>query len=192
MRCSLLLGQHLCSKNQPNSLCRNVDLFVYRVLYDKVLLYVSDIVNLYFEHQLKCASQHCNVYPNVSAIFFFSAKLIMLCKYWYHLKPTWCQFVNEYNLCISELDVSCQCSYHEGCANYIRVCSDTANKMFWFSAGNAIRPIALRAVSAIARALPGFPILATGGIDSAESGLQFLHSGASVLQVPFFSLKYKN
>ncbi|XP_069823822.1 dihydropyrimidine dehydrogenase [NADP(+)] isoform X4 [Dendropsophus ebraccatus] len=49
--------------------------------------------------------------------------------------------------------------------------------------GNAIRPIALRAVSAIARAIPGFPILATGGIDSAESGLQFLHSGASVLQV---------
>lgn len=49
--------------------------------------------------------------------------------------------------------------------------------------GNAIRPIALRAVSAIARALPGFPILATGGIDSAEAGLQFLHAGASVLQV---------
>lgn len=50
-------------------------------------------------------------------------------------------------------------------------------------AGTAIRPIALRAVTSIARALPGFPILATGGIDSAESGLQFLHSGASVLQV---------
>lgn len=49
--------------------------------------------------------------------------------------------------------------------------------------GNAIRPIALRAVSAIAKALPGFPILATGGIDSAESGLQFLHVGATVLQV---------
>ncbi|XP_023660318.2 dihydropyrimidine dehydrogenase [NADP(+)] [Paramormyrops kingsleyae] len=49
--------------------------------------------------------------------------------------------------------------------------------------GNAIRPIALRAVSAIAKALPGFPILATGGIDSAEAGLQFLHAGASVLQV---------
>uniref|UniRef100_A0A2K6EH40 Dihydropyrimidine dehydrogenase [NADP(+)] n=1 Tax=Propithecus coquereli TaxID=379532 RepID=A0A2K6EH40_PROCO len=49
--------------------------------------------------------------------------------------------------------------------------------------GTAIRPIALRAVTSIARALPGFPILATGGIDSAESGLQFLHSGASVLQV---------
>lgn len=49
--------------------------------------------------------------------------------------------------------------------------------------GNAIRPIALRAVSAIAKELPGFPILATGGIDSAEAGLQFLHSGASVLQI---------
>ncbi|XP_061267099.1 dihydropyrimidine dehydrogenase [NADP(+)] isoform X1 [Bos javanicus] len=49
--------------------------------------------------------------------------------------------------------------------------------------GTAIRPIALRAVTTIARALPEFPILATGGIDSAESGLQFLHGGASVLQV---------
>ena len=34
--------------------------------------------------------------------------------------------------------------------------------------GNAIRPIALRAVTHIGRHLPGFPILATGGIDSAE------------------------
>lgn len=49
--------------------------------------------------------------------------------------------------------------------------------------GNAIRPIALRAVSAIASNIPGFPILATGGIDSAEAGLQYLHAGASVLQV---------
>lgn len=49
--------------------------------------------------------------------------------------------------------------------------------------GNAIRPVALRAVSAIARALPGFPILATGGIDSAESALQFIHCGATVVQV---------
>lgn len=49
--------------------------------------------------------------------------------------------------------------------------------------GNAIRPISLRAVSAIARAIPGFPVLATGGIDSAEAGLQFLQSGASALQV---------
>jgi dihydropyrimidine dehydrogenase (NADP+) len=44
--------------------------------------------------------------------------------------------------------------------------------------GNAIRPIALKAVSAIARALPNFPILATGGIDSAETALQFLLAGA--------------
>ncbi|XP_002130803.2 dihydropyrimidine dehydrogenase [NADP(+)] [Ciona intestinalis] len=49
--------------------------------------------------------------------------------------------------------------------------------------GNAIRPIALKAVSAISRAFPGFPVLATGGIDSAEAGLQYLHAGASVLQV---------
>ena len=49
--------------------------------------------------------------------------------------------------------------------------------------GNAIRPIALRDVTAIAAALPGFPILATGGIDSADVGLQFLHAGASLLQV---------
>jgi len=81
--------------------------------------------------------------------------------------------------------------------------------------GNAIRPIALRAVSAIANSLPGFPILATGGlcmcvchlcvclwyctklniltlhftihhllgVDSAEAALQFLHAGATVVQV---------
>jgi len=49
--------------------------------------------------------------------------------------------------------------------------------------GTAIRPIALRAVSAIANAMPGFPILATGGIESAETGLQFLHTGATLLQV---------
>ena len=49
--------------------------------------------------------------------------------------------------------------------------------------GNAIRPIALRAVSHIGNELPGFPILATGGIDSADAGLQFLYAGASVLQV---------
>ncbi|KAG0712279.1 Dihydropyrimidine dehydrogenase [NADP(+)] [Chionoecetes opilio] len=49
--------------------------------------------------------------------------------------------------------------------------------------GNAIRPIVLRAVTAIGRALPDFPILATGGIDSADAGLQFLMGGASALQV---------
>lgn len=49
--------------------------------------------------------------------------------------------------------------------------------------GNAVRPMGLRAVSAIAKALPGFPILGIGGIDSADVGLQFLRCGASALQV---------
>lgn len=49
--------------------------------------------------------------------------------------------------------------------------------------GNALRPVALRAVSAIAKAFPGFPIMATGGIDSADSALQFLYCGAPLLQV---------
>ena len=35
----------------------------------------------------------------------------------------------------------------------------------------------------IAKVFPGFPIMATGGIDSAEVGLQFLQAGASLLQV---------
>lgn len=49
--------------------------------------------------------------------------------------------------------------------------------------GNTVKPIALRDVSNIGRALPGFPILAAGGIDSADVGLQFLQCGAGVLQV---------
>merc|ERR1719187_946080 len=49
--------------------------------------------------------------------------------------------------------------------------------------GNAVKPMALKGVSAIARAIPGFPILATGGIDSADVGLQYLHAGAAALQV---------
>ncbi|XP_017767317.1 PREDICTED: dihydropyrimidine dehydrogenase [NADP(+)] [Eufriesea mexicana] len=49
--------------------------------------------------------------------------------------------------------------------------------------GNATRPQALKAISSIAKAFPGFPILGIGGIDSADVALQFLHCGASVLQV---------
>ncbi|XP_058793029.1 dihydropyrimidine dehydrogenase [NADP(+)] [Phymastichus coffea] len=49
--------------------------------------------------------------------------------------------------------------------------------------GNATRPMALQAISKVAKALPGFPILGIGGIDSAEVSLQFLQCGASVLQV---------
>ena len=49
--------------------------------------------------------------------------------------------------------------------------------------GRSIRPISLKAVAHIAHNLPGFPILASGGIDSAESGLQYIYAGASLLQV---------
>jgi dihydropyrimidine dehydrogenase (NADP+) len=49
--------------------------------------------------------------------------------------------------------------------------------------GLAIKPMALKAVSAIAKKFPSFPILATGGIDSADAGLQYLFAGASLLQV---------
>jgi dihydropyrimidine dehydrogenase (NADP+) len=49
--------------------------------------------------------------------------------------------------------------------------------------GNAVKPMALKAVSSIAKNLPGFPILATGGIDSADVTMQFLMAGASVMQV---------
>ncbi|KAJ1373025.1 Dihydropyrimidine dehydrogenase [NADP(+)] [Parelaphostrongylus tenuis] len=49
--------------------------------------------------------------------------------------------------------------------------------------GSAIRPIALRGVTSIANDLKGFPIMATGGIESAETGLAFLNAGASLLQV---------
>lgn len=49
--------------------------------------------------------------------------------------------------------------------------------------GNATRPMALRAISAIGNKLPGFPILGIGGIDSADSTLQFIMCGAPVVQV---------
>jgi dihydropyrimidine dehydrogenase (NADP+) len=49
--------------------------------------------------------------------------------------------------------------------------------------GNMIRPLAFKAVTAIRRAIPDMPILGTGGCDSAESGLQFIQAGASVIQI---------
>ncbi|XP_014473773.1 PREDICTED: dihydropyrimidine dehydrogenase [NADP(+)] [Dinoponera quadriceps] len=49
--------------------------------------------------------------------------------------------------------------------------------------GNVIRPQALRAISMISKQIPGFPIFGIGGIDSADVALQFLHCGASVVQV---------
>jgi len=38
-------------------------------------------------------------------------------------------------------------------------------------------------VSAIAKAMPGYPILATGGIDSGDVAMQFIHAGAHAVQV---------
>eukprot|EP00163_Fabomonas_tropica_P009643 TRINITY_DN1946_c0_g1_i2.p1 TRINITY_DN1946_c0_g1~~TRINITY_DN1946_c0_g1_i2.p1 ORF type:complete len:890 (+),score=358.61 TRINITY_DN1946_c0_g1_i2:774-3443(+) len=49
--------------------------------------------------------------------------------------------------------------------------------------GNAVRPIALKMVSSVANDLPGFPILATGGADSADAVLQFLYAGAGAVQI---------
>jgi len=49
--------------------------------------------------------------------------------------------------------------------------------------GNATRPVALKSVSSIARWVKGINIMATGGIDSAESAIQFFHAGAGVVQV---------
>lgn len=49
--------------------------------------------------------------------------------------------------------------------------------------GSAVRPVALRNISAIAKALGGFAVMAAGGVESAETTLQFLHCGASVVQV---------
>jgi len=49
--------------------------------------------------------------------------------------------------------------------------------------GSANRPVALAKISSVARAFPGFPIMGTGGVESAEHTLQFVHCGASVVQI---------
>lgn len=60
--------------------------------------------------------------------------------------------------------------------------------------GTAVRPVGMRAVSALARLLgpdttaggdggPPIQIMATGGVDSASSALQYLYCGAKVVQV---------
>jgi dihydroorotate dehydrogenase (NAD+) catalytic subunit len=49
--------------------------------------------------------------------------------------------------------------------------------------GPAIKPIALRMVWEIARALPGYPIIGIGGIASAVDALEFVVAGASAVQV---------
>jgi dihydroorotate dehydrogenase (NAD+) catalytic subunit len=49
--------------------------------------------------------------------------------------------------------------------------------------GPAIKPIALRMVWEVARALPGLPIIGIGGIANADDALEFLIAGASAVQV---------
>jgi dihydroorotate dehydrogenase (NAD+) catalytic subunit len=49
--------------------------------------------------------------------------------------------------------------------------------------GPAIKPIALRMVWDVARALPELPIIAIGGIATADDALEFLVAGASAVQV---------
>ncbi|XP_068140700.1 dihydropyrimidine dehydrogenase [NADP(+)]-like [Drosophila tropicalis] len=49
--------------------------------------------------------------------------------------------------------------------------------------GTAIRPLALRAISAIAEKLPSISILGAGGVQSGETALQFIHAGASLVEI---------
>ncbi len=49
--------------------------------------------------------------------------------------------------------------------------------------GPAIKPIALRMVWDVARALPDLPIIGIGGIATADDALEFLVAGASAIQV---------
>jgi dihydroorotate dehydrogenase (NAD+) catalytic subunit len=49
--------------------------------------------------------------------------------------------------------------------------------------GPAIKPLALRMVWDVARALPGYPIIGIGGITDADDALEFLVAGASAVQV---------
>lgn len=49
--------------------------------------------------------------------------------------------------------------------------------------GNAARPMALRAVSSICNKIPDFPVMATGGADTAGVCVQFLQCGAGLVQI---------
>ena len=49
--------------------------------------------------------------------------------------------------------------------------------------GPAIKPLALRMVWEVARALPDLPIIGIGGIATADDALEFLVAGASAVQV---------
>jgi dihydroorotate dehydrogenase (NAD+) catalytic subunit len=49
--------------------------------------------------------------------------------------------------------------------------------------GPAIKPLALRMVWDVARALPDLPILGIGGISSTDDALEFIVAGASAVQI---------
>ena len=49
--------------------------------------------------------------------------------------------------------------------------------------GPAIRPVAVRCVHQVSRALPGVPIMGVGGVASAADAVQMLLAGASAVQV---------
>ena len=49
--------------------------------------------------------------------------------------------------------------------------------------GPAIKPMALRMVWDVARALPGLPVIGIGGIANADDAMEFLVAGASAVQV---------
>lgn len=72
--------------------------------------------------------------------------------------------------------------------------TDVPRTTYGGMSGTAVRPMGLRAVSALARALgpeeaiggdggPPVQIMATGGVDSAAATLQYLYCGAKVVQV---------
>jgi dihydroorotate dehydrogenase (NAD+) catalytic subunit len=52
----------------------------------------------------------------------------------------------------------------------------------WLS-GPALRPLTLRAVSDVARALPDTPVIASGGIRSGDDAIEMLQAGAWAVQV---------
>jgi dihydroorotate dehydrogenase (NAD+) catalytic subunit len=49
--------------------------------------------------------------------------------------------------------------------------------------GPAIKPIALRAVRTVTRALPGVPVIGTGGVESGVDAVEMLLAGASAVAV---------
>ena len=47
--------------------------------------------------------------------------------------------------------------------------------------GPAIKPVALRAVHTVTRALPGVPVIGTGGVQSGVDAVEMLLAGASAV-----------